>query len=58
MVTASGSTVGLPDLVTGTALQVGGLPDRFGGRYFVTSTTHSIGESGYTTQFNCRKEEL
>jgi phage protein D len=58
MLTASGSTVGLPDLVTGTALQVGGLPDRFSGRYFVTSTTHSMGESGYTTQFNCRKEEL
>jgi phage protein D len=58
MVTASGSTVGLPDLVAGSAIDVGGVTDRFGGRYFVTSTAHSIGESGYTTQFNCRKEEL
>jgi Bacteriophage probable baseplate hub protein len=58
MVTASGSTVGLPDLVTGTAIQVDGVTDRFGGRYFVTGTTHTIGESGYTTSFDCRKEEL
>jgi phage protein D len=58
MVTASGSTVGLPDLVAGSAIKVDGVTDRFGGRYFVTSTTHSIGESGYTTQFNCRKEEV
>lgn len=58
MVTASGSTVGLPDLVTGTALEVGGVTDRYSGRYFVTSSTHTIGEGGYTTQFNCRKEEL
>lgn len=58
MVTASGSTVGLPDLVAGSAIEVGGVTDRFGGRYFVTSTTHTIGESGYTTQFDCRKEEL
>jgi phage protein D len=58
MVTASGSTVGLPDLVTGAAIQVGGVTERFGGRYFVTATTHTIGESGYTTQFDCRKEEL
>jgi phage protein D len=58
MITASGSTVGLPDLVTGTALEVGGVTDRFGGRYFVTSSSHTIGEAGYTTQFDCRKEEL
>jgi len=58
MVTGSGSTVGVPDLVAGTAIDVGGVTDRFSGRYFVTSTTHAIGESGYTTEFDCRKEEL
>jgi uncharacterized protein len=58
MVTASGSTVGLPDLVTGSVIVVGGVTERFGGRFFVTATTHSIDDSGYTTQFDCRKEEL
>jgi len=35
-----------------------GLGDRFSGRYFVTGTTHTIGGSGYTTQFQCRMEEV
>jgi len=58
MVKGSGSTVGLPDLRAGTVLEIGGLGERFSGRYFVTSTTHTQGDSGYTTQFECRREEL
>ena len=58
MVKASGSTVGLPELRSGTVLHIGGLDDCFNGRYFVTGTTHTIGGSGYTTQFQCRLEEL
>ena len=56
-VTASGSTVGLPDLRAGSILEISGLGRRFSGRYFVKATTHTIGESGYTTQFECRLEE-
>lgn len=58
MLTGSGATVGLPDLRTGTVLDIDGLGSRFSGRYFVTATTHTIGDSGYTTQFECRREEL
>jgi uncharacterized protein len=58
MVKGSGSTVGLPDLHAGSVLQIGGLGTRFSGRYFVASTTHAIGDGGYTTQFECRREEL
>jgi uncharacterized protein len=58
MVKGSGSTVGLPDLRAGTVLEIGGLGERFSGRYFVTATTHTQGDSGYTTQFDCRREEL
>lgn len=54
----SGSVVGLPDLRAGTQLYIDGVGDRFSGRYFVTSTTHAIGTSGYTTQFECRLQEL
>jgi phage protein D len=57
MVTGSGSVVGLPDLRAGTLVQIGGLGDRFAGRYFVTGTTHTLGDGGYTTQFECRREE-
>ena len=58
MVKGHGSVTGLPDLRAGTVLMIDGLGDRFSGRYFVFSTTHAIGDSGYTTQFECRREEL
>jgi phage protein D len=55
-VTATGSTVGLPDLRSGERIQVAGVGRRFSGRYFVTSTTHTLGDGGYTTSFECRLE--
>jgi phage protein D len=57
MVKGSGSTVGLTELRAGNLIQIDGLGKRFSGKYFVTSTTHTIGDSGYTTQFECRREE-
>jgi phage protein D len=58
MVTGSGSVVGLPDLRAGSVVYISGVGERFSGRYFVTSTTHTIGDGGYTTRFECRREEL
>lgn len=58
MVKATGSTVGLPDLRAGSVVKISGAGKRFSGRYFVTVTTHTIGDSGYTTQFECRREEV
>jgi phage protein D len=58
MVKATGSVPGLPDVRSGTVLHIDGVGERFSGRYFVVSTTHSIGDSGYTTQFECRREEV
>jgi phage protein D len=58
LVKGTGSTVGLPDLRAGAVIEIDGLGSRFTGRYFVVSTTHSIGDSGYTTQFECRREEI
>ena len=58
MLTASASTVGLPDLRAGTVVLIEGVGSRYSGRYFLTSTTHTIGDGGYMTQFQCRREEL
>lgn len=57
MIKGSGSTIGLPDLRAGSLLLIEGLGTRFSGHYTVTSTTHTSGDSGYTTQFECRREE-
>jgi phage protein D len=49
---ADGLAGGLPDLVAGKAVLVGGVGQRFGGRYFVTSTSHVYEvETGYQVQF-------
>jgi len=58
LVTGSGSTVGLPELRAGRLVYIGGLGKRFTGRYLVTNSTHSLGDSGYSTQFEARLEEL
>ena len=57
MLKATGSTVGLPDLRAGQRVRIAGLGSRFGGTYFVTETTHTIGDGGYTTRFGARREE-
>jgi phage protein D len=51
MVKATGATVGLPDLRAGRVVVIRGAGMPFDGRYFVTSTRHTIGEQGYRTTF-------
>ena len=42
----------------GRYIRITGFSPRFNGRYFVTTTTHSIGSGGYTTSFAARREDL
>jgi len=56
LVEARGKTLGTPDLRSGCKLQIAGLGTRFSGTYLVTSTTHTIGDGGYTTDFTARME--
>jgi phage protein D len=55
-ITASGVTVGLPDLRAGRKVQIEGLGPRYSGRYYLTSTTHTIGDGGYRTQFEAKRD--
>lgn len=56
MVKGEGSTIGLPDLRAGSLIELKNL-GFFDGKYYVMGTTHSIGDSGYTTTFRARMEE-
>ena len=58
LITASGTSIGLPELRAGTTVTVEGMGARFDGTYRLTKATHAIGGSGYTTSFSCRKEVL
>ncbi|MBP2328876.1 phage protein D [Kibdelosporangium banguiense] len=57
MIQATGSTVGLPGLRAGRKVRIDGVGPRFDGTYFVTGTQHSLGDSGYRTSFDCRRED-
>jgi phage protein D len=58
MVTATGVTVGLPDLRAGSKVQILGLGPRYSGTYYVTQTTHTMGDGGYRTQFEGRRDPI
>ena len=58
LITASGSTIGLPELRAGEVVTLTGLGARFDGRYSLTKATHTIGANGYTTSFDGRKQVL
>ena len=56
MVKAQAMCVGLPNLTAGRKVEIVGIGARFSGTYYVTSTTHTLGENGYTTRFEARRE--
>lgn len=58
LVEAKGKTIGVPDLRSGSKVEIRGLGKRFSGTYLITSSTHSIGDGGYTTDFTGRMEKL
>lgn len=58
LVTANGTSIGLPQLRAGKTIKISGTGVRFDGIYRLTQTTHTLGGSGYSTSFQCRKEVL
>jgi hypothetical protein len=54
--TASGSCIGDTRIMAGKVIQFDGLGDQFGGKYRITSATHTFDGGGYKTSFKARKE--
>jgi phage protein D len=52
--TGSGQVIGIPDLRPGDNIELQGLGKRFSREYYVTKVEHSLGNSGYLTQFEVR----
>jgi len=51
------TTVGLPDLRAGLKVDIQDVGARFSGEYFITETTHTINNNGYTTQFKAQRDD-
>lgn len=58
LITASGSSVGLPEMRAGSTFTIAAMGARFNGTYRITQITHTINGSGYLSAFQCRKEVL
>jgi len=54
--TASGSCIGDTRIMAGKVVNFDGLDDQFGGKYRITSATHTFDSGGYKTSFKARKE--
>jgi hypothetical protein len=54
--TGTGSAIGDPRIRAGAVIRLEGLGPDFSGDYRVASATHSMGTSGYVTQFEVQKE--
>jgi phage protein D len=54
-VTGSGRVIGLPDLRPGDNIKLLELGQRFSGTYYVKKVEHTLGASGFTTQFDVRR---
>lgn len=58
LITGSGEVVGTPNLRMGMNVMINGIGIRFSGRYYVTSAKHGIGDSGYKTSFEVRRNAV
>ena len=58
LITGTGSSIGLPELRSGQIVRLTGIGARFSGLWRITKTTHTLGPSGYKTNFSARKELL
>jgi phage protein D len=57
MVTADGTTVGQPELRSGSRVRVSGI-GLLDGSWFLTSVTHTLDDNGYLTKFSARREQV
>jgi phage protein D len=54
-ITGTGRIAGLPALRPSDVLEIHGIGRRFTGSYFVTRVEHTLGTSGFFTQFGARR---
>lgn len=54
-ITGSGQVIGIPDLRPGDNVELINLGVRFSGEYYVKKVEHTLGSSGYLTNFDVRR---
>ena len=54
-ISGRGSCIGMPNLKARMVIELKGLGERFSGKYYVTSVTHTIDAGGYRTDFQVKR---
>lgn len=57
-VKGSGETIGIPELLPDTNIELKGLGKRFNKTYYVEKATHTVDASGYKTSFNVKETTI
>ena len=57
-VTGKGSTIGIPEIKAGTAIELDGLGEKLNGKYFLGQVTHQFDAGGYLTNFTCQRAKI
>jgi len=50
--------VGIPNIKSGVCIKLEKMGKRFSGKYYVTAATHKIGENGYRTTFEVKRNAI
>ena len=50
--------VGIPKIKPGVCIKLEKMGERFSGKYYVTAATHKIGENGYRTTFEVKRNAV
>jgi phage protein D len=58
LIEGSGSVVGDPALKAKTLVEIVGVGVRYSGAYYLTKVTHSIGDGGYASEFECQRNAV
>lgn len=58
LLTGDGETVGIPALRAGRFVKLMGLGSKFSKTYYISSTTHTINNTGYRTSFSVRSNKI
>ncbi|MBD3922432.1 phage late control D family protein [Paenibacillus sp. PR3] len=58
LVTGTGETVGLPELLPGKTIRLMGLGSKFSKVYYLQKTVHTIGSGGYHTTFHVKESAI
>ena len=54
-ITGRGTCIGTPEVRTGTVIELKGIGKRFSGLYYITSSKHTISDTGYLTKFEVKR---